>query len=188
MSLFTDKAPWVMNLLIKDFDLDRESAAAILGNLGLESGGFKYSQEINPVGGGRGGLGWPQWTGPRRRAYEAYCKRNGLDVTSDKANYAYLWIELSGEYKSSITAVKKATTLYDKVVAFEKSFERAGVKHYPERFNYAKIALETFSQSNAEVIAIPVLPLPEPKPEVPTVKNQSSWFITLLKIIFLGHR
>lgn len=189
MTLFESKAPGIMMLLMKDFDLDVDGAAAILGNLGLESGGFKYFQELKPKS-GRGGIGWPQWTGVRRRSYEAYCTRNKLDPTSDKANYAYLWVELSGDYKSSITAVKKAVTLYDKVVAFEKSFERAGVKNYPERYHYAQLAKEAYTevvQTPPSPQPIPVLPDPQSKPTEVPLKTQS-WFITFLKIIFLGHK
>lgn len=142
MTLFETKAPWIMNLLRADFNLSIEEAAAVLGNLGHESGGFVYYQEIKPtVAGSRGGAGWPQWTGPRRVAFEAYCKRNGLDPKSDRANYGYLYVELMGDEKAAIPAVKAATGLEAKVRAFEAKFERAGVKHYDSRYAYAKRAL-----------------------------------------------
>lgn len=142
MTLFETKAPWIMNLLRADFNLSIEEAAAVLGNLGHESGGFVYYQEIKPtVAGSRGGAGWPQWTGPRRVAFEAYCKRNGLDPKSDRANYGYLFVELTTTEKAAIPAVKAASGLEAKVRAFEAKFERAGVKHYDSRYAYAKRAL-----------------------------------------------
>ncbi|MBV8338006.1 MAG: hypothetical protein JO358_21770, partial [Alphaproteobacteria bacterium] len=55
-----------MNSLVKDLTLTAEQAAGILGNIGWECGLFNHLQEQNPIGGGRGGLGWCQWTGPRR--------------------------------------------------------------------------------------------------------------------------
>lgn len=147
-ALFREKAPGIMRLLMADFALDEESAAAILGNLGHESAGFTAMQEINPVGGGRGGFGWPQWTGPRRRAFEAYCARNNLDPTSDKANYGWLWNELKGSEKGAIIAVRNATGLRAKVEAFEQHYERAGVKHYDRRMEWAEKALAAYREAS----------------------------------------
>src|SRR5690606_29853274 len=111
-----------------------DDAAAILGNFGHECAGFTAMQEVKPVvAGSRGGYGWPMWTGPRRRAYEAYCKRNGLDPTGDKANYAYVFVELKGPERKAIPAVLEAVGLEAKVKAFELAFERAGAKHYASR-------------------------------------------------------
>ena len=57
------KAPGVMKKLIKDFpDLTEEQAAAILGNIGHECGGFGQLQQLR----GGGGRGWCQWDGTRR--------------------------------------------------------------------------------------------------------------------------
>lgn len=142
MTLFTDKSPWIINLLRADFGLTVEEAVAILGNIGHESGGFKHFQEIKPtVPGSRGGFGWCQWTGPRRVAFEAYCKRNKLDPFSDKANYGYLFMELKGSEKAAIPALKKAVGLQAKVSAFERQFERAGVINMPSRMRWANQAM-----------------------------------------------
>jgi hypothetical protein len=144
-TLFRQKAPGIMNLLMADFGLDLESAAAILGNLGHESGGFQFLQEKQPmIAGSAGGYGWAQWTGPRRRAYEAYCERNGFDPASDTANYKFLFVELSGSERAAIPAVKNAVGLEAKVKAFEMAFERAGIKHYDGRMAWAERALEAY--------------------------------------------
>jgi hypothetical protein len=148
MKVFREKAPWLMHKLMGDFRISKLDAAAIAGNSGHESGGFTNLQEDRPtVKGSRGGYGWFQWTGPRRKAYEAYCARNNLNSASDEANYAWLWIELRGSEKKALDALRTAPTLKDKVIAFERSFERAGVKHYPSRIKYAEIALEAFDAS-----------------------------------------
>jgi hypothetical protein len=145
--LFRRKAPGIMRKLIADFGLDVPSAAAILGNIGHECGGFRLMQELRPsVPGSRGGYGWCQWTGPRRRDFEAYCARNGKDMASDEANYAWLWVELSGSEKAAIPAVKRPGSLLEKVAAFEQKFERAGVKHYDKRLWWAQIAMAEFGQ------------------------------------------
>lgn len=136
--LFNSKAPWIMALLMRDFDLVLDDGCAILGNIGHECGGFKLFQEQKPlVPGSRGGFGWAQWTGPRRRAFEAYCARNKLDPKSDQANYGFLFVELSGSESAAITKVKAAKGLRAKVRAFEAAFERAGVKHYDSRDTWA---------------------------------------------------
>lgn len=143
---FRSKAPWIMALLMRDFSLTVDEAAAIVGNLGHESGGFASLQEINPtVKGSKGGYGWPQWTGPRREAFRSYCERNGLAPASDEANYKYLFVELSGTYRNAIAAVKRAGSLPDKVKAFELAFERAGIKHYERRNEWARRATEAWA-------------------------------------------
>ena len=118
--LFAQKAPALMLKLQADFGLSVEETAAVLGNLGHECGGFRQLQELVPtVPGSRGGYGWAQWTGPRRRQFEAYCRRNGFQPHSDLANYGFLFVELRGPEKQALAALKAARGLRGKVVAFE---------------------------------------------------------------------
>lgn len=178
---FRAKAPAIMAQLLRDFPITPEDAAAILGNLGHESAGLTILQEIKPtVAGSKGGYGWPQWTGPRRRAYEAYCTRTGKDPASDEANYAYLFIELKGIEGSEKAAIGKlvaAKGLDAKVEAFEKAFLRAGVKHYPSRKQWAKIALDAWRAKSGTGIPIPeptlppAAPIPAPPPPIRDVKS-----------------
>lgn len=145
---FRKHAPWLMAKLMADFPFNVDDAAAIAGNGGHESFGFTKLQEIKPtVKGSRGGYGWFQWTGPRRRAYEDYCARNGHDKASPKANYKWLFLELRGSENAAVGATTRARGLKAKVRAFEKSFERAGVKHYAKREHWARIALDAWSQA-----------------------------------------
>jgi hypothetical protein len=167
---FRATAPKYMRRLVADFpSLNLQDAAAIFGNLGHESLGFTKLQEMKPtVAGSKGGWGWAQWTGPRRRAFEAYCKRNGKDPASDEANYAYLFVELKGIEGTESGAVGKvsaAVGLEAKVKAFEQAFLRAGVKHYDSRLQWAKIAVDALRKE--EEAAAPV-PQPRPKPS-PTI-------------------
>ncbi|HTN60899.1 MAG TPA: phage tail tip lysozyme [Devosia sp.] len=147
--VFRAKAPAIMAQLVRDFPITPEDAAAILGNLGHESAGLTILQEIKPtVPGSKGGYGWARWTGPRRRAYEAYCKRTGKDPASDDANYAYLFLELKGTEGSEGKAIGK-------LVAFERAFLRARVKHYPSRKRWAAIALDAWRSKSSTGIPIP---------------------------------
>lgn len=145
--LFRKMAPDIMGRLMKDFSIDVGRSAAIVGNLGHESGGFKFLQEIKPlIPGSRGGYGWAQWTGPRRVQFEAYCKANNLKPESFEANYGFLKWELINSEKTALPAVRKATTLRAQVIAFELAFERASDKHkgYDSRERYARVALAAY--------------------------------------------
>lgn len=146
--LFLLKAPRIMEKLIDDFDIKDFQAAGILGNIGLECDGFRLMQEVKPIGGGRGGFGWCQWTGDRRGLFEAFCKAEGLDPTSDAANYGYLHRELKDTEKASIKALRPTTNLVDAVHAFEHSFERAkaGFEHFDRRERWGKLALAHFNR------------------------------------------
>lgn len=151
-AVFAAKAPGLMRQFMKDFDCTKLDAAAVFGNAGHESGGFQLMQEISPtVQGSRGGFGWFQWTGPRRRAFEAYCERNDLIPTSDKANYGFLWTELHGDEQAAIPKLKAAKTLKDKVIAFELGYERAGVKHYDSRLIWANTALGAYEAGGSDI-------------------------------------
>lgn len=167
---FRLKAPWLMRRLIAEFNISILDAAAVAGNGGHESGGFTKLQEIKPVvKGSRGGYGWFQWTGPRRRDYEAWCKAKGLDPASDEANYGFLVHELRTTEKKAVPATMKAKTLRDKVIAFEMAYERAGVKHYDSRVRWAEIALDAHKKASAKPVqpvppAAPVAPAPKPAP------------------------
>jgi len=169
-SLFQTVAPTYMSLLMADFGCSLDDAAAVFGNLGYESGGFKSLQEVKPtVKGSRGGYGWAQWTGPRRKKFEAYCGRHNLRPEAHETNYKYLFVELSTDYRSAIAAVKAAPDLFAKVKAFEQKFEQAGVKHYPERLNWAVTARVAWLDANPTQLApaSTLQPAPEPAPIPP---------------------
>ena len=148
--LFRSKAPWIMNGLISEFDLTENQAAGILGNIGHRGYQFHQMQEGRPRGDGRGGYGWCQWTASRRNSFEQYAKKRELSVDGDEANYGYLIWELRNTEKAAIRAVKKTETVKDAVREFEKHFERAGVKHYDRRDEWAQIALKAYREHSFE--------------------------------------
>jgi hypothetical protein len=151
-----------MQKFMDDFDKPVDDAAAAFGNFGYETGGFKHWQEIRPViRGSRGGWGWAQWTGPRRRAMEAYASRNGLNLRDHDTNYKWFWNELKGPEKRTLRALDAARGLEEKTIAFEQAYERAGVKNYPKRIEWANIALEAYYDANRDVPPIVVPDTPE---------------------------
>lgn len=177
--------------LMKDFNLDLLSACAVFGNAGHESNGFKTLQELKPlVPGSRGGYGIMQWTGPRRRDYEAYCKRNNLSPADMESNYKFLFVELKGPEGRVLPKLKAAKGLEAKVEVFMKTFLRPGIPHLDSRIIWAKRAYEAVQDANA----LPPVEVPkeEPKatPEPPMDETRPSWIIIFLEwlIKILGGR
>lgn len=152
---WNDWAPRYITDLIHDFGFTDFQAAAFPGNFAAESGHFNSLQELNPlVKGSKGGLGHAQWTGPRRRAFEAWVKRKGLKVDSYEANYSYLFRELSGlqpgfDYRSVARQVKAAKTLADAVYVVGKYYEGPAVLNLGPRTKGAEEALALYRKAPA---------------------------------------
>ena len=131
----SNKGNFVRDALVRDLGISRVAAAAFAGNLHIETGGFNHMQELAPVvPGSRGGYGWSQWTGPRRRQFEAWVAERGLDINSDEANYGFLVHELTktGEGKvlkqlQNVTDPKEAALIVSRV------FLRPGIPHESKR-------------------------------------------------------
>lgn len=97
----------LMGDLQTDLDLTEVQAAGLVGNLARETGNFRYLQELNPlVRGSRGGLGYAQWTGPRRDAFVDYA--DGGDLMSYDVNYGFLRHELEGDYAHVLERLRDA--------------------------------------------------------------------------------
>jgi hypothetical protein len=164
---FLAKAPRIMANLIADFGLKDFQAAGILGNIGEECDGFREMQEKKPiVPGSRGGLGWVQWTGSRRVAFESFCTTTGQSPFSDAANYGYLKEELSDPrgQAMSLTAVQKTASISKAVRIFEATFERAkaGLEHFDRRDEWADLALRSFRSSADSRVPADVVKILDP--------------------------
>lgn len=156
---FNKWAPIFMKRLMEDFSIGLLDAAAIIGNAGQESAGFKSLQELKPlVPGSKGGYGIMQWTGPRRREYEAYCKRNKLNPADMDTNYKFLFVELKGPEGKVIPKLKEVDTLDKKTEVFMKTFLRPGIPHLDSRKQWALRALHAYE-------ATEVAPTPQKPPE-----------------------
>lgn len=138
--------------LKKDFDLTTMQASAIVGNLATETDNFNTLQEYKPVvEGSRGGYGFAQWTGQRRKRYEAWAKENNLDPSTYEANYGYLKYELSNTDpeignmgKNTIKRLKKATNLNEATSIVMKGYLKPGVPHLNKRQKSAAAILGFF--------------------------------------------
>lgn len=125
--------------LMRDFGLSREQAAGVVGNLAHESGNFETLQEISPlVEGSRGGYGYAQWTGPRRRAFEEWARGRGLDPSSYDANYGFLQHELTNTPEGAVLGdLRGAQSAQDAAMIFSDKFLRPGIPHHDSRIALA---------------------------------------------------
>ncbi len=155
-SLFQAKSPPIMKQLIADFGLTDFQAAGVLGNIGHECGEFRHFQELKPlVPGSRGGFGWCQWTGPRRREFEKFCADNRVETTSNEGNYGYLKKELTPPHPESgiVPHLKAAASLEVATEVFMNRFLRPAraTAGLVSRIKITKKALDAFKHSNALV-------------------------------------
>jgi hypothetical protein len=125
---FDAKAPAIMGVLMTKYGLTKDQAAGVVGNLGHESARFTAYHENGKVS-ASGGVGWAQWTGPRRRAFERWTAARGLNPTSDEASWRFL-TEGDPETAAAIAAVKRTHPSHVAVRAFHDSFEKsADISH-----------------------------------------------------------
>ena len=136
----------LFNRIKQDFDLEDHQVAGILGNFGHESDGYKAQQEYSPLGGGRGGLGFAQWTGARRKQLEEFAKAQGKSPLDFNTQYDFFKHELTNTWEAkAIPALRKTRNLTEATMIFEQEYERAGSKNYGSRIDHAKKALADYS-------------------------------------------
>jgi hypothetical protein len=141
--VFDQKAPAIMKALIRDVDITDFQAGGVLGNIGHECAGFRHFQEIGIVP-PKGGWGWCQWTGPRRRAFEQWASQQGHDFKSDEANYGFLVHELHTTEQNALLALKKTGSLQEATKSFMDRFERPGAPHLSSRLTWAARAMKAY--------------------------------------------
>lgn len=123
---------YVTNLM-QDFNLTQPQAQGIVANLWHESGGMNSG--INQGGAigaptndmaddNANGYGIAQWGGSRKQGLLDYAQSNGLDPSSQAANYGYLKQELQTTQSGAITAVKDTNTAQAATEAFCNTFEK----------------------------------------------------------------
>lgn len=164
----------LMGDLQRDFGLSREQAAGMVGNLRHETGNFRLMQEKRPiVPGSRGGYGYAQWTGPRRRQFEAWAQKQGLNVNSYEANYGFLKHELQTSERKTVNALKRTQSVGQAAMAAERSFFRAGIKHNERRLREAQNVYAAKAEGGNVEAGRPIL-VGEKGPEVVDVGSGRS--------------
>jgi hypothetical protein len=138
---FKETSVRLVSDLMTDFDLTKVQAAALVGNLAWESDNYQGMQEYEPaVKGSRGGYGFAQWTGSRRKMFEKWSKENELDPSSYEANYGFLKFELSSANDeigsmgvNTIKKLKDAKDLDGATSIVMKEYLRPGIPHEDKR-------------------------------------------------------
>jgi len=140
--------------LMAGLNLSPAAAAGIVGNLWHETGGFKHMQEIKPVvPGSRGGFGFAQWTGPRRRSFEAWAKANNLNPSSYEANLGFLKHELTATPEGRVMpALKAANTPDEAARVFSTQFLRPGIPHMNSRVSRARNIAAMIGNGSPQIV------------------------------------
>lgn len=165
-----DIASRLLSDIQKDFGLSAPQAAGVVGNFMHESGGFNSLQEISPlVPGSRGGYGYAQWTGPRRRAFEEYVEQTGLDPSSYEANYGFLRHELANDpyERRQFDTVRNAQTAEEAARLISQNYLRPGIPHMDSRINYANQVLGYAPTGGAR-------PVPPSQPSPPLMRSSAA--------------
>jgi hypothetical protein len=136
-----------MSNLMHDLGLTSVQSAGILGNIGHECAGFEKLQEVKPLGGGAGGWGWCQWTGPRRTEFEKWAAANGRNPKDDKTNYDFMLFELNGPESGSLRSLKRTQTVETATSDFMHKYERPGVEALSSRNKFANLAYQEYTRA-----------------------------------------
>lgn len=141
----------MVNDLVRDTGMPRDVAIGVVGQLAHESIGFTTMQEVHPLA-GRGGLGYAQWTGPRRRDFEAFAKYKGLDPRSYEANYQYLlWDMTRGPERGVMSALHRANSSEEAGRIFTDTFLRPGIPGYKSRSKWTGRVAELFASKGGMI-------------------------------------
>ncbi len=130
-------------------------AQAFVVNARDESGLNPGINEAAPiVPGSRGGYGLMQWTGPRRRALEAFAADRGASVSDPDVQMDYLLTELQGPESRAWSRISAAQTPEEAAAAIVNDFLRPAESHRARRErNY--LAGVTFNPENAGQLYTP---------------------------------
>ena len=119
---YKTKSVWLIGKLIADFQLKDFQAAGICGNGYQESMLQAVLEDDGIVTSPTRGIGWFQWTGPRHRAFVAYCAGANLEWHTDDAQYGFLKHELETNYAYVLGHLRPTTTLADATQIFERYY------------------------------------------------------------------
>lgn len=113
-------------------------AQGMVANLIAESGLNTDINEISPlVPGSRGGYGLAQWTGPRRRQYEAFAAERGVHPSDLNAQLDFLKWELENTERGAWENLQGASDPIEAARIFSTDFLRPGIPHMDRRLSEA---------------------------------------------------
>lgn len=114
-------------------------AQGMVANMIAESGLNPGINEQNPVvEGSRGGYGLNQWTGPRRRQYEAFAAERGADIADPNTQLDFTLWEFQNTERGAWDALQSAPDAASAARVYSDSFLRPGVPHLDRRIAEAE--------------------------------------------------
>lgn len=114
-------------------------ADGIVGNMIGESRLDPGINEIAPlVPGSRGGFGFNQWTGPRRRAFEAEAQRRGVPLDDVDFQIDYTMHELMGPERRAYDRLMTSSNSEEAARIYSEQFLRPGIPHLEGRLAHAR--------------------------------------------------
>lgn len=127
-------------------------AAGIMGNMAVESAGFQTGiNERNPiVKGSRGGFGLNQWTGPRRRKFEAFAQERGTALDDLDTQLDFTAFELNKSERAAGKALSRAATAEQAATIYSKRFLRPGIPHTEDRLAHTRGLFEAIENFEAQ--------------------------------------
>lgn len=125
-------------------------AQGMVANMMAESRLDPGINEIAPlVPGSRGGFGLNQWTGPRRRQFEAYAQERGVPFNDLDTQLDFTLWELQNTERGAWNALQGADDPVEAARIYSERFLRPGIPHMDRRLAYAEQFSGMRPQTNA---------------------------------------
>ena len=113
-------------------------AKGMVANMIAESGLNPGINEIKPlIPGSRGGFGLNQWTGPRRRAFEAFAQERGRPLDDLDTQLDFTVYELQGPEAKAWGAIQQASDPIEAARLYSERFLRPGIPNMNKRLGEA---------------------------------------------------
>lgn len=113
-------------------------AQGMVANMIAESGLRTDINEIAPVvEGSRGGYGLNQWTGPRRRQFEAFASDRGVSPSDLNTQLDFTVWELANTEKAAGNALRSASDPIEAARIYSEQFLRPGIPNMDKRLSEA---------------------------------------------------
>lgn len=140
-------------------------AQGMVANMIAESGLNPDINEIAPlVPGSRGGYGLNQWTGPRRRQFEAFAAERGVPTSDLNTQLDFTLWELQNTERNAWNALQGVDDPIQAARIYSEKFLRPGIPHMDRRLSEAaRIAGTPFNPQAANALSVAQVPQQQPQ-------------------------
>lgn len=142
-------------------------AQGMVANMIAESGLNPDINEIAPlVPGSRGGYGLNQWTGPRRRQFEAFAAERGVPTSDLNTQLDFTLWELQNTERNAWNALQGVSDPVEAARIYSERFLRPGIPNMEKRLREAaRLAGMPFDPSASPGNALAQAPQPAGQPQ-----------------------